>query len=142
MKKYRFLSNAAMQPTTEAVKQAKKVTNVDDILNLSANVGAYEFVADDAITKRFRAAKSLEISVETLSSGALVNRAKLTEKDGKTFNLRCYGVKDNLQPAGVVDASKFAYGFCMSDGEKVSTQKYNPSTGEVFDVPVLYVNLA
>lgn len=142
MVKYRFLSNAATQPTNEAVKQAKKVTSVDDILNLSANVGSYKFEKDEAITKRFQAAKSLEISVETLSSGVLVNRAKLTEKDGKTFNLRCYGVKDNLQPAGVVDASKLSYGFCLSDGEKVSTQKYNPSTGEVFDIPVLYVDLA
>ena len=143
--RYRRFSAAYMQPETNAVKTAQIVDDLDAIVNAQTAIGEYIFAAVDALTKRFRDAKSVEIKVAESANGVLLNRATVTEKTGKKVMMRVYGVKGKEFPACELkpaEIKKIEVGFCESDGNKVTDTQFNPATGEVREVPILYLNLA
>ena len=143
--RYRRFNAANMQPDTNAVKSAVVVDDLDAIVNAQTAIGEYIFEAVDALTKRFRDAAKVDITVAETANGVLLNRATVTEKSGKRVLMRCYGTKGKEFPACSLKAAeikKIEVGFCESDGEKVKDTQFNPATGEVREVPILYLNLA
>ena len=145
MNRYKFVATTLNQPTKEAVQKAKVLTDIDEILNANASPAPYVFEESKELTEKLRKASALEILVDTLNSGALVNRAKATY-NGKTQRLRTYGNgRENIVPAKVFTAdeiSKAVFGFCKSDGEIVTEEVFNQSTGEVIKRPVIYLFLS
>ena len=142
---YRFISRKQIaMPTFAEIAAAKKVTNFEDILKANRSIGEYVFISNPDVTKFFSGAESLEITLEKIPSGTLVNRAKAVV-NGHSYRLRCYGVKGSEMPEkslSKAEIEKLSFGYCESDGETVSEEKTDPTTGEIVSVPVFYVKLA
>lgn len=144
MNRYRFINQSSFQPSADAIKNAKAVTKIDEILALSKSVGEYEFTESKELTERFRKAISGSLTLEMLPNGNKVNRMKIVADNG-SYRLRVYGNgRGNEMPEREFTADELkalSFGFCKSDNELV-TEKRTDSLGNVYEVPVMYVNLA
>lgn len=142
MNRYNFISVKNVTPTAKEIASAKKVENLADILKASRSIGEYTFIPDEELTKIFKKAKAAEITLETLPNGANVNRCKINV-DGSNYRLRVYGEKEAIpaQKLTAAQIAKVVFGFCTSDGEKVSENRVDGSTGEILSVPVMYANI-
>lgn len=144
MNRYKFIVSKPAQVSDADIAKAKELTDIDAILKASKTIGEYVFIADEKLTKIFAAANSVSLTVETLPNGNDINRATAILADGSKYRLRVYGSKD-LQPAkdfSKDEISKLKFGFCESDGAKVTENRLNAETGEIIRVPVIYVNIA
>ena len=144
MNRYKFIVAKPTQPTEKEIASAKVLTNVAEILAASKSIGEYVFSEDAELCKVFRAANSVSLTVETLPNGNDINRAVAILANGAKYRLRVFGSKE-LQPAkdfSKDEIAKLSFGFCTSDGEKITENRLNPETGEIIRVPVIYVNIA
>lgn len=146
MNRYNFISaKKNVVADAKSFATAKKVSNIAEILKISKSIGEYTFIADDELTKFFKAAKAASITVETLPNGNNVNRMKVETASGN-YRLRVFGTeKGNALAPKVLTADELknlSFGFCESDGEKVSENRIDGTTGEVIEVPVMYANVA
>lgn len=144
MNRYKFIVARPTQPTESEIAAAKTITNVSEMLKINKSIGEYVFIADNELSKVFQAANSLDLTVETLPNGNDVNRAVAILSNGAKYRMRVYGTKD-LQPAKSFtkdEIGKLTFGFCESDGEKVTESRLNGDTGEIVKVPVFYVKIA
>ena len=143
--RYRFIKSSQIAaPTLSDLAKAKEITDFDAILKASQSIGKYEFSEDAKANEFFRTAESLETSSEKGTNGEIFNRAKVMVK-GLSYSLRVFGVKNAPVTTKVytpTEIKTLTFGYCNSDGQKVTTAKVNPATGEVENVPVLYVKLA
>lgn len=137
---YLFVRPAAIQPTEKAMKAKKVVTDFSEIDELTDNKGQFEFQKNEEMTKAYRKAEGLSISIN--DSG--LYRGLLKKDATHTKNLRVYGIKGQDFPACDLTADqikKVDFGVCVSDGEVQRYDKFNPVTGEVVSVPYIYVDL-
>ena len=144
MNRYKFIVSKPAQVTDKEIAAAKVVSNVADMLKISKSIGEYVFSADDELTKVFRASNSVELTTETLPNGTDINRCVAILANGAKYRLRVFGSKE-LQPAKSFtkeQIAKLVFGFCESDGEKITENRLNSETGEIVRVPVFYVNIA
>lgn len=144
MNRYRFINQTATAPTKEQISSAKVVTNLDEILALSKSIGEYQFTADDGLTAKFRKAESASLTLEMLPNGNKINRLNIVV-DGAKYRVRVYGNgRGNEMPEkdfAKSEIGKLTFGFCKSDS-KVVTEMKSDSLGNVYEVPVIYVNVA
>lgn len=144
MNRYKFIVAKPTQPTEKELATAKELTNVSEILAASKSIGEYIFAEDVELCKAFQAANSVALTVETLPNGNDINRAVAILANGAKYRLRVFGSKD-LQPAkdfSKEEIKNLKFGFCTSDGSRITENRLNPETGEVVRVPVIYVNIA
>lgn len=144
MNRYKFIVSKPAQVSDADIAKAKELTDINAILNASKCVGEYVFSADEKLTEIFSKANSLALTVETLPNGAEINRAVAILSDGSKYRLRVFGSKE-LQPAKNFtkeEIAKLKFGFCTSDGSKITENRLNSESGEVLRVPVIYVNIA
>lgn len=144
MNRYKFIVSKPTTASDTELAKAKELTNITDILNASRCIGEYVFSVDEGLTGIFSKANSLALTVETLPNGNEINRAVAILSDGSKYRLRVYGSKE-LQPAknfSKEEISQLKFGFCTSDGSKVTENRLNSESGEILRVPVIYVNIA
>lgn len=144
MNRYKFIVSTPKQVTEKELATAKELTNVAEILAASKSIGEYVYSEDEELCKVFRNANSVSLVVETLPNGNDINRAIAILANGAKYRLRAFGSKE-LQPAkdfSKEEIAKLSYGFCTSDGARITESKLNPDTGEVVRVPVIYVKIA
>lgn len=144
MNRYKFITAKSVQVTNQDLAKAKEITNVDDILKASKCIGEYVFEMDDELTKVFSGANSISLVEEILPNGNSINRAVAILTSGAKYRLRVFGSKV-LRPAKDFtkeEITKLKFGFCTSDGERVTENKVSGDTGELIRVPVMYVNIA
>lgn len=144
MNRYKFIVSTPKQVTEKELATAKELTNVTEILAASKSIGEYVYSEDEELCKVFRNANSVSLTVETLPNGNDINRAIAILANGAKYRLRVFGTKE-LQPAkdfSKEEIAKLSYGFCTSDGARITESKLNPDTGEVVRVPVIYVKIA
>ena len=142
---FRFVSASANQPTQEAVKAAKTATNLDEILNLSKSIEEYKYIENADLCNLFRKASAAALEVVDLPNGSRKNRVKIVTERG-TFYLRVFGAGKGVvsEPKTYTkeEIKKLSFGFCTSGAEQVTEQKFNPTTGEVKNIPVMYCKIA
>lgn len=145
----RFVSSAVVQPTKEDIKTASNVDDINAIIEATEAAPEYEFSKDTTLDKTYKTGlQSVEIEVRKFDDGGLANRAKVVRMVAgkkKVHYLRCFGVKDNLHPAGLLtdaELKKIQFGFCEAGGEVIRDEKFNPATGEVMSIKRVYLNLA
>lgn len=145
MNYFRFVSASANQPTQEAVKAAKTATNLDEILNLSKSIEEYKYTENADLCSLFRKALSANLEIVDLPNGSRKNRVKIVTERG-TFYLRVFGAGKGVvsEPKSYTkeEIKKLSFGFCTSGAEQVTEQKFNPATGEVKNIPVMYCKIA
>ena len=147
MQRYNFIRRESARTYSEAeINKAAIVSNVAEILELSANPDKYEFAVNDELTKAFAACKGISVVVDTLNSGKEINKAA-ADLNGKTLNLRVWNGrgKDCLLAPQNLDAKTcktLKFGYCKQSGEMVTETKVNPTTGELKRFPVVYVDLS
>ncbi len=144
MNRYKFITAKTTQVTNQDLAKAKEITNVNDILKASKCIGEYVFEIDDELTKVFSGANSISLVEEILPNGNSINRAVAILTSGAKYRLRVFGSKV-LQPAKDFtkeEIAKLKFGFCTSDGARVTENKLDDNTGELIRVPVMYVNIA
>lgn len=154
--RYRSAKTAVAAFSVSDMSKAK--TNLSAIGVLSANrqIDAYELIEEDDVNKEYAAAvvdlrkalaeavvKSVVIKPTKLDNGKITNNATIeTEKAGKLF-ANVYGVKDapldKTFAGNELKTLKFAY--CKSGNEIVTKPKTNPFTGELENIPTIYVCL-
>ena len=144
MNRYKFIVAKPTQPTEKELAAAKELTKVAEILEASKTIGEYVFTEDAELCKVFRNANSVSLVVETLPNGNDINRAVAILANGAKYRLRVFGSKV-LQPAkdfSMEEIKTLKFGFCTSDGSRITENRLNPETGEIVRVPVIYVNIA
>lgn len=144
MNRYKFIVAKPTQPTEKELAAAKELTKVAEILEASKSIGEYVYSEDAELCKVFRNANSVSLVVETLPNGNDINRAVAILANGAKYRLRVFGSKV-LQPAkdfSKEEIIKLSFGFCTSDGSRITENRLNPETGEIVRVPVIYVNIA
>lgn len=147
MGKYRFLSSAAIaQPTAKDIAKAETISSLADIVMANRVQGEYQFAEEKGLAPLFGKILTAEITIETLNNGSMVNRLiAVTEKAGKQ-RFRCFGKgRENVINAHALTADeigKLTFGFCTSDGERLTENRVDATTGEVKKSPVLYANVA
>lgn len=139
---YRFVSLRNAGPTEEAINKAKTLESLSDILEVSKCFGEYLFTEDAELTDLFRKAKSIAIERKVSDSGVKSYRAAVVTESGK-YLCRLYG---NGKGADYVERTlsadeikKVTFGFCTTDGEKVTETRSNADG--VVKVPVIYMNV-
>ena len=145
MNPYQFVRRkAAAEISAKEIKEAKTLVNFAEMLNAAKVASPYEFAENSEATTFFRKAKAVEIIVDELPSGAEVNRAKVATENGN-FRLRVFGAgSKSIIPAKVLTADEIKQirvGTCTSDGETITEPRTDSATGEVVNVPVLYLHI-
>lgn len=139
MLRYSFAPRAKKETDESTFASAVMLTNLDEIL--AANESKqYSFVKDENLTKAFRKASEIVISIDYTTNGTKVNKVKAT-LDGKVYNLSIFGAKKEIKPAATYDAEtvkKCVFGFCQSAGETVGSNGYDKA-GKPCKIPTMYV---
>ena len=130
--------------TLQQMTTAKNINSLSAILSANKMIGEFEFTADEKLKEALAGCSVQTWAEKSETSNKIFNRAKIMTDNGNYF-ARVYGVKgavvDN-KTYSAEESAKFSFGFCTSDGERVSDAKVNPNTGEVEKVPIIYVSLA
>jgi hypothetical protein len=129
--------------SADAMKNAAIVDDIDAILASSEVAGKYEFVADEALTKKVRE-NTTEMArlIDLLADGVTeVNRIAAVYK-GRACRWRVYGTDKVALPEKTYTADeikKAEFGFCKSNGEFVTEMKVGAS-GVPQRMKVIYLN--
>ena len=142
----RFVSNKNQQPTQEKIVAATTISDFAQIIEASKAIAEYIFEESEDANKLFRSSSSVKMErVPVGKTGNEKNRIICETSKGRFF-LRVYGIAKGVleKPKEYTkeEIKKLRFGFCTSDGEKVTEQRYNPKTGEVQNIPVLYCSIA
>lgn len=142
MNRYRFVNTFAAV-TAEKIAAKKVVTNIDELLALTKNVGKYVFEASKELTDKMRQATAGEMKIDVLPDGKTKVNRMIIETPFGNFRLRVTSTDKQDFPARAWTADELKaleYGFCKSDGELV-TETVSDSAGNVYEVPIKYVSI-
>lgn len=123
---YRTLARAAVKrANVETIASAQMIDNFADALEASANIGKYVPETDSQMSEYVRKnASEIEITQEFLPSGVIVNRANVVFSNGKTIQMRIWGIEKGAEslPARKLTAEEIKKAeilTCTSDGAPV-----------------------
>ena len=123
---YRTLARAAVRRAdVSTLANASVLDNFADALEASANIGKYVPEDDAQMTEYVRKnAKEIEITQEFLPSGVIANRANVVFSNGKTIQMRIWGIEKGAEslPAHKLTADEVKKAeilTCTSDGAPV-----------------------
>ena len=123
---YRTLARAAVKrANVETIASAQMIDNFADALEASANIGKYVPETDSQMSEYVRKnASEIEITQEFLPSGVIVNRANVVFSNGKTIQMRIWGIEKGAEslPAHKLTADEIKKSeilTCTSDGAPV-----------------------
>ena len=149
MNPYQFVrsSRVAVEQKTlssEDVKNAVIINDIDAILEASVVAGKYEFTKDEKLTKALQSGISeMSRTIETLADGVTeVNRISAVYK-GVARRFRVFGSKIALPEKEYTadEIKKSVFGFCSSNGEIVTETKVG-ANGIPAKYPVIYLQMA
>lgn len=123
---YRTLARAAVRrANVETIANAAVIENFTEALEASANIGKYVPENDTQMSEYVRKnAKEIEITQEFLPSGVIANRANVLFANGKTIQMRIWGIEKGAEslPAHKLTAEEIKTAeilTCTSDGAPV-----------------------
>ena len=145
MKSYRFLTSAQRTPVFDAktLNDAKTLTGLNEILEASKCIGTYEFAKDDELTDFMRKATAMQVVRHISEKSGIKSYRVEVSVNGSKYLGRLYGNgKGNEYPETIYkpeEIKKAVWGYCTSDGERVTEQKTRGLS--VVNVPVFYLKV-
>lgn len=144
--RYRSVRQSVSAFSVADFAKAKETDSIASILNANKQIDAFVFGEDAELTKGLNALviEAVEITPKKRDDGSIQNNATIVTTNGGKYFANVYGVKDApLSKTFRGDELKtLKYGFCTSGGNKVTRTKMNPTTGELENVPIIYVCVA
>lgn len=142
--RYRSIGRQIAAPTFQSIAKATTVSSVAEILAANKQIDEYLFETNKELQDALKGACVSVWSEKADNKRGFVNKATIL-LNGSKFFANVFGVKDapvTKKDYTAEETAKLSFGYCKSGNDLVTTTKTNPTTGEVQNIPVIYVNLA